>query len=188
MIESCLASIAVCLPVLHGLFRKISLKAVICSVRSITPRGLTLVGLQGSRASNTATARIKSDNNSTSSHARILPSHLETTTVEVYAMRDCSTTPENQMVPQGEILVGSTVTQSQYTAWSTGRWWRCEEAEAKLKLSAKTQTLSQSMPLFRVGCVIICKLLLSFLLSETTLSFYSCISLCSSFPLSEVSI
>ena len=110
MIESDLASIAVCLPVLHGLFRKISLRAVIRSVRSITSRGVTLVGLRRSRLSNTAIARIKSGNNSTSSHARIFPSSLEPTTVEAYAMRDFSMTPDNQMVPQGEILVSNTVT------------------------------------------------------------------------------
>lgn len=110
MVESDLASIAACLPVLYSLFRRISLEAVIHSVRSIISTGLSLVRLQGLRSD---TARIKNDNDSTISHAQMLPSYLEPATVEAYALRDYFRQSDDHNVPQGEILVRDTVTQSQ---------------------------------------------------------------------------
>lgn len=113
VIESDLASIAVCLPVLHSLFRRVSRGAVIHSVRSITSIGSSLIGLRRSRSSNTTTAGTRNDNDSTASHAQMFPSYLQPTTVETYVMRDRSEISDDHNVPQGEILVRNTVTQSQ---------------------------------------------------------------------------
>ena len=110
MIELVLALLALCFPIIHSLFHRISLEFIIDSVRSLTSLASDTWRSPGSRSPIT---NIRNGNDSTASHARIVPIHGDLpTSVESIAMRDCSIKPHDWTVPQGEIGVNVMLTQS----------------------------------------------------------------------------
>lgn len=111
MVESQLALLALCLPVLHSLFRRISLESVINSVRSIASLGS---GSRRSPESRSTINDVQHGNESTASHARMVPIHGDPPrTVESIAMKDLSSKNNDKRVPQGEIGVNTTLTQNE---------------------------------------------------------------------------
>ena len=96
MIESVLALLAVCLPVLHTIFRKVSIESVINSVRS-------MVSLRsGARSSRGPHTDIENRNGSTTSHAKMVPNDAPHASIENIAMGDLSNEASEQTIPQGE--------------------------------------------------------------------------------------
>ena len=115
MIESMLALIAVCLPRVHHLFRKVSLESIIHSIRSITSLASGSSGSPGlsrARPSFDAVNGAPERNDSTASHAKMVADHLKHQSVESYAMKDLPKKSRDPMLPRDKILVNSTPTQS----------------------------------------------------------------------------
>ena len=106
MIESVLALLAICLPVLHTLFRKASIEYVINCVRNM----LSL--RSGARSSHTD---IEKWNGSTTSHAKMVPNEASHARVENIAMRVLSSKASELTIRHGEIAVNTTFTQSYNT-------------------------------------------------------------------------
>ncbi|MCJ1227625.1 hypothetical protein MMC12_004281 [Toensbergia leucococca] len=106
LIESCLANIAACLPILCSLFRRPWFDALTLSARRI----LSLLSF--SRNTDMDSNKTAHRSNSTTSHAQIIPNHSESTHVEIYAMHDGLKKPfEQTIVGPSEIAVNSSITQ-----------------------------------------------------------------------------
>lgn len=115
MIESSLALIAACLPLIQGLFRQVSLESVIRSVRSLaslvsSSRGSR--GSRGSKLSNIAVTRMENRNDSMTSHAQMVPDYPKPARVEAFAMKNLSKQSDKSNIAHNEILVNHTITQS----------------------------------------------------------------------------
>ena len=107
MIESVLALLALCLPVLQSLFRRIPLESVTNSIRGVISLARRPQG------SHSTITNIRNGNESTASHAKMVPVHgVLPPSVGCIAMRDLSRKPNDRTVPHGEIGVHITLTQS----------------------------------------------------------------------------
>lgn len=110
MIELVLALLALCFPIMHSLFHRISLEFIINSVRSLTSLASDNWKSPGSHSPIT---NVRNGNDSTASPARIVPIHGDVpTSVEGIAKRDRSVKPNERTVPQGEDGVNVMLTQS----------------------------------------------------------------------------
>ena len=109
MIESVLALLAICLPVLHTIFRKVSIESVMDSVRS-------MVSLRsGARSSQGPHTNIENWTGSTTSHAKMVPNDAPHASIENIALRDLSNEASEHTIPQGEIAVNTAFTQTYNT-------------------------------------------------------------------------
>ncbi|TEY35970.1 hypothetical protein BOTCAL_0570g00010 [Botryotinia calthae] len=111
-IESGLALIACCLPVIHSLFRKESLESAIRSIRSMA--SLRSQSSNSSRAQ-TAPAGHTPPKSPTESHAEMIPGFLEAGGMEAYTMTALSKSSQDGLHPQGVMSVTTSKSSTEET-------------------------------------------------------------------------
>jgi len=111
-IESALALIACCLPLVHSVFLKSSIESAVRSIRSLASLRSSngSAGSRVRRPQNAPRTGRYERNNSTESHAQIVPDYLEPSTVESYAMKDLSNPSHKNSA--GGITVTNTIDTS----------------------------------------------------------------------------